>query len=186
MTEFTGVRQREREPDELPPEWEAFFRWMRQWRHRAEEGAIVIKGKQRPYRLIEQGHIKNLVSPTDPDAATTNIRLFIHLIPKHSGRHTHQGGYSLFVLDGKGYTVVDGKRYDWKAGDLIVLPIKKGGCEHQHFNLDPNKPSRWLAINPRPLWEVLGAFVRQNDQSPDWKETHGDGVVSRQDQILNG
>ena len=177
MAEFQKMRERAREPEPIPPEWEKFLYYMRSWRVRAETGKIIIKGKDIPFSLLEQGYLRNLVAPTDDEAATNNMRMFVHLIPKHSGKHTHQGGYSLFILDGEGYTVVDGVRYDWKAGDLILLPIKKGGCEHQHFNLNPDKPARWLALNPRPMWEMLGAFVRQQEASPAWKEIHGDGVV---------
>ncbi len=177
MSEQQKMREREREPEPTPPEWEVFLKYMRSWRDRAESGRVIIKGKQIPFSLLEQGSLRNLVAPTTEDAATTNMRMFVHSIPTHSGKHTHQGGYSLFVLEGEGYTVVDGVRHDWKAGDLILLPIKKGGCEHQHFNKNPGTPARWLALNPRPMWEMLGAFVKQQEASPAWTEAHGDGVV---------
>lgn len=177
MTEFQGVRQREAEPWHLPPEFEAHAVYQRNWRVRAEQGRRVIKGKGNPFVLVEQGHIRNYVNPTQTDVATTNMRIFQHIFKKVTGKHTHQGGYSLFIVEGGGYTIVDGVRYNWKPGDLVLLPIKKGGCEHQHFNSEPDRPSRWLALNPRPLHECLGAYTHQKEFCEDWKQAHGDGVV---------
>jgi len=51
---------------------------------------------------------------------------------------------------------VDGKRYEWEAGDCVALPIKTSGVEYQFFNLDGEKPARYLAAAPN-LLEVLGA-----------------------------
>ena len=40
--------------------------------------------------------------------------------------HRHQGGLALFVLDGRGHTIVNGVTHDWEAGDLILLPVAPG------------------------------------------------------------
>ena len=93
----------------------------------------------------------------------------VKVIHHHSGKHRHQGGLAIFVLEGAGYTVVDGKRYDWKAGDLILLPIKPGGVSHQHFNADPKKPARWLALITNSYRPHLGYEIVQIEDSPDWK-----------------
>jgi gentisate 1,2-dioxygenase len=101
------------------------------------------------------------------------MMMFVHEIRTHSGRHTHQGGLALFVLQGKGYTTVDGVPHEWEEGDLILLPIKPGGVEHQHFNTDPSRPSRWLALAPWNLMECMGRKVEQKATHPDWKGTVG-------------
>lgn len=76
------------------------------------------------------------------------------------------------VLEGKGYTVVDGIRYDWEKDDLILLPVKPNGCEHQHFNADPSgKAAEWMAFIFNPYFEALGAPLEQKAESPDWKGT---------------
>jgi gentisate 1,2-dioxygenase len=48
----------------------------------------------------------------------------------HTGEHKH-GEEALFIVDGSGFSVVDGVRYDWKKGSSIVVPF---GARHQHFN----------------------------------------------------
>ncbi len=161
---------------EMQPIWDANLIWKYAPKRRMDEGRIIIKGKQIPHILLPQGYIRFYLLPPMEDIATDIMVMFSQTIPKQSGRHVHQGGFGLFVLEGKGYTVVDSVRYDWKAGDLILLPVKKGGCEHQHFNLD-SKPSRWLALQCRPFWEITGQYTHQKETSPFWKELHGDGFT---------
>ena len=52
--------------------------------------------------------------------------MFIHTITTKSGEHRHQGGLLIFVLEGKGYSIVDGERWDWEKGDLVLLPMQPG------------------------------------------------------------
>ena len=111
------------------------------------------------------------MSPLDAAAfaAAPGWSVFQHDIRRHSGKHVHQGGLVIFVLEGRGYSVVDGVRYDWKKGDLIVLPIKPGGCEHQHFNLKEGEPCHWMAFVFRPFEERLGNQFQQHEISSEWQ-----------------
>ncbi len=61
------------------------------------------------------------------DTAATDWTCFIHDVKRQSGKHRHQGGIQLFVLEGEGYTVVDGEKVNWEKWDLIVLPVKPTG-----------------------------------------------------------
>src|SRR5439155_811034 len=72
--------------------------------------------------------------------------VFVQDIRVHSGKHRHQGGLVIYIMEGEGYSVVDGERHDWEAGDLLLLPVKKGGVEHQHFNKDDAHPAKWIAF----------------------------------------
>ena len=53
-------------------------------------------------------------------------------IPKgwNTGKHQH-GEEGIFILAGEGFSVVDGKRYDWDTGSCLLMPY---GVTHQHFN----------------------------------------------------
>lgn len=48
----------------------------------------------------------------------------------HTGRHRH-GEESLHILEGEGFSIVDGQRFDWHKGSTIQIPYR---AEHQHFN----------------------------------------------------
>ncbi len=158
-------------------------KWKEREKMGMEEGEVIIKGKETPFELMEQGYIREMNMPGWRHTASDNIQFHLHRIPVHSGKHVHQGGYSLFVVQGKGYTVVDGVRHDWEDGDLILLPYKAGGVEHQHFNRDAKKPAIWLAMVSRPLREIVGRRTLQREVSPDWLETQGNKVSRFEDQL---
>ncbi len=53
---------------------------------------------------------------------------------------------------------------EWKKGDLILLPVKPGGVEYQHFNLDPKKPVRWLAMIYAPYQDAIAHYLEQKEE----------------------
>ena len=59
-----------------------------------------------------------------------------------SGKHAHMEAI-LYVLAGRGYSVVDGKKLDWQAGSS--LHIQGPQTWHQHFNTG-DEPSVMLRI----------------------------------------
>ena len=41
-----------------------------------------------------------------------------------SGRIKFQGGQVILILEGKGYTLIDGVKHTWEAGDVLNLPLR--------------------------------------------------------------
>ena len=115
------------------------------------------------------GYTKRYLRWRKPDSAVEDWICFIHDVKVHSGKHRHQGGINLFVLEGEGYAVVAGEAVEWEKGDLIVLPVKPKGCEHQHFNKVPGKPAKWMAFEYSPYVNALGNVFEHVENSPDWK-----------------
>lgn len=140
---------------------------------RSKEGRIVIRAADRPYTQSRQDYARRYVFPVSGDGVIDDTALqdwlvFTHVIHTMSGKHVHQGGLALHILRGKGHTIIDGKRMDWKEGDLVLLPVVPGGIEHQHFNDNPDGPSEWLATIYLPFWYLLGSELRQVEDSPDY------------------
>src|SRR5436305_1917508 len=129
-------------------------------------GYTVIDGVKHPWKA---GDVLNLPLRAD-GIIVQHWRVFIHDIKTRSGKHTHQGGLVIYVLEGKGYSIVDGERKDWEKGDLVLLPMKPQGVEHQHFNADPSKPALWAAFIHIPIQEYLASDLKQEEVSPDWRE----------------
>lgn len=128
---------------------------------RCEKGVVVVT--DRPVQERSFGRIKQLLSPYDPDLQNTVLfgwDVFEVEIPpgSHSGRHRHQGGIAIFIVEGRGYTVIDGRRHNWKAGDLVLLPFRPGGVEHQHFNADSKQSARYVPFIYDALIQ-LGGYV---------------------------
>jgi gentisate 1,2-dioxygenase len=65
--------------------------------------------------------------------------------------------------------VVEGERIAWEKGDLLMLPLRPGGIEHQHFNTDPNVPVRWIAFIHNPIMEHLAHEITHIENSPEYK-----------------
>lgn len=168
MVEKSAQKERETEASQHLV-YEIMMKEVKERNERLKNGRKVIKGKTLPFQVHRQGIVRHYCSDSIKDTAVNKWSIFCHEIRTHSGKHKHQGGLTIFVLNGKGYTMVDDTRYDWGVGDLICLPIKKGGVEHQHFNLE-NKPSRWIAFVNNHIQEMIGRFMEQKEVSPFWQE----------------
>ncbi len=157
--------------------YENMMRYMAEARHRAAHGQVVIKGRDLPWLSYRQGVARLYLHYDDPPGMYPAIPpgrwiVFIHDIRQHSGEHVHQGGLGLYVLSGKGHTHVNGARYAWREGDLVLLPIVPEGCVHQHFNDndDPTESSKWLAMVYMPFFDVTGSQFEQRETHADWRD----------------
>jgi len=130
---------------------------------RAEEGRekwrasrIVIKSEELQFKTSASGTVAQHVSPAN-GFANRQISGFIREIPPgwKSGRHRHNMEAIIHVLEGKGYTEVDGVKYAWNAGDTMSVPPM---AEHQHFNSDANRKARLFAVHTASLMSNIGAF----------------------------
>ncbi|MDO8634992.1 MAG: cupin domain-containing protein [Dehalococcoidia bacterium] len=170
MVERVIERGREPEPEETLSAYT--FRFFEQKAKTLREGVVVIKGKDVRWEQNRQAVIKPYIMPGNwAKLGSPEWTIFINHIKTHSGKHVHQGGLGIFVLEGRGYTVIDGERFDWEKDDLIILPVKPGGCEHQHFNLDQNKAAEWMAIIFVPFRMASGNEPRQKSFSPTYDGT---------------
>jgi quercetin dioxygenase-like cupin family protein len=68
-----------------------------------------------------------------------------------TGRHRH-GEEAIFIVSGRGCSVVDGRRYDWEVGACLHIPF---GSVHQHFNLG-DEPVEYLSCMTPELDHFLG------------------------------
>lgn len=168
MVERQIERTRETEA-KFPEFYEITHKIMAESRRRAQEGKVVISGKEMPFQQCRQGRAKQFLHTAMTDTALEGWHVFVQDVKTHSGKHRHQGGLCIFVIEGRGWTVVDGVRYDWEAGDLLLLPLKPEGVEHQHFNAEPGAACRWLAFIFKPFWDALGNVMEQKENHPDWK-----------------
>ncbi len=167
MAERELQRTREAEAQAAP-----FYEWVystwNDYKQRAITGEVVIRGKELPWEQGRQARLKWYVHPMRKELAIGGWLFFVHDIRTHSGRHRHQGGLALYVVEGKGWTTVNGVRHDWEEGDLILLPTMPHGVEHQHFNAEPGKPCKWLAIIYLPYAECMSSELEQKEVSPDY------------------
>jgi uncharacterized cupin superfamily protein len=86
-------------------------------------------------------------SPTDETngfRATSVAMSTIFEESPHSKSHSHTHTEAmLYVLEGRGYSMIDGDRYEWQAGDAIHVPPRM--THHGHFN-DSDQRARTLRV----------------------------------------
>lgn len=160
---------REREPVARDT-YERSVKYLMELRDRAFKGSVLVKADEQPWEQSRQGRLKFFMCrQTDLGSALRVWDVFIHDIRTHSGEHRHQGGLVIFVIEGEGYTEVDGERFEWEAGDLLLLPIKPKGVVHKHYNKRPGEGCKWMAFIFRPYADEIGFYIEQNSNCPDFK-----------------
>jgi gentisate 1,2-dioxygenase len=168
MAESDRTRERERPPIAENP-YEMNMRKRKERAERNRVGPVVIKPSDREMHMARQGRLMFFLNPyAYNDTPLQQWQVFKHEIRTRSGKHRHQGGVIIYVLDGKGYSIVDGERVDWKTGDLVLLPMKPEEVVHQHFN-DRPEPSTWVAFYNIPIIEHIAAEMEQMEESPEYK-----------------
>ena len=173
MGDQERVRERTRGTLELDG-YEQTFRSRTEFLEHQLRGKVVVKGSEREWELCRQGLCKFYLHPLlHHDAVLRDWYAFMLDIKTHSGRHRHQGGLVIFVVEGNGATEVDGEKLPWQTGDLILLPIKPNGVEHKHYNREPGKSCRWLALVYTPLWDHVASEFAQLELSPDFIAKYG-------------
>src|SRR3990172_3278638 len=164
--------------------YEQGVRYYQAWVDRQKTGKLVIHADEREYQNSRQGFVKFYLSPVLDDTALNTWAVFELNIKRQSGRHNHQGGIIIYVIEGEGATEINGEILDWKAGDLLLLPIQPGGCTHQHWNKDTSKACRWVAFRDQLVAPYIANSIDQISETPDnegnaatpssGKRTHGD------------
>jgi quercetin dioxygenase-like cupin family protein len=118
----------------------------------------VIKGKDLTFNDGPQSFSKHFVEPVDGLGQTLHVHLEEYAPGGRTQKHGHVNEAAFYILDGVGYEVHDGVRYDWKAGDVAIVHMN---CVHQHFNASPDKPARALVMKPKPLIMFMNMLFQQ-------------------------
>ena len=86
----------------------------------------------------------------------TIIETFIGEIPvgEKAGMHRHMNEACIYILQGKGHSIIEDQRYDWKKGDAMHIPFF---AWHQHFN-DGDETVKFLAAIPTELMRSMGIW----------------------------
>lgn len=88
------------------------------------------------------------IGDLDPSSSTSN--------------HRHAYESLIYVISGHGYTVIDGQRFDWKAGDALYVPP---WCWHQHFTPEGTS-ARYITATNLPLLRQVGQTVVRQEEFP--------------------
>ena len=137
----------------------------------------VRKGKEIKFVDGPQVWSRHYMEPKDGLAQTLHIHLEEWGPGGKSQKHGHVNEAAFYILDGSGYEIHDGIRYDWKAGDVAIV---HNNCVHQHFNADAVKPARALVIKTKPMYMFMNMlFQKSVIPRPTEATPEGKGFVPR-------
>lgn len=134
----------------------------------------VVKGSELPQEVNKQGLMRWYLHPSITDTTLTTLMFYEQEIPpgSRSGKFKFQGEQVIYILEGKGYTLIDGVKHHWEAGDVLNLPIRKPGIIVQHVNEDPVVPAKFVAAEPNYFACTgvdRGSGFEQIEEAPEYR-----------------
>ncbi len=135
-------------------------------RRRAQSGDVVMhtKGVELEEVPGRRRRRKFISEPAILGSMVQTMAMFVAEIAPgdRAGKHRHFNEAMIYIIEGKGHSIVNEQRYDWSEGDVVSVPLYEW---HQHFNDDPDRPVRYLGITNLPLLRAMG--LNKLEDSPD-------------------
>lgn len=88
---------------------------------------------------------------------------------QHSNLHRHTYETLLYILEGEGYSSIQGKKIEWKMGDALYIPV---WVWHNHYNVSGKNKARYLACENAPLLQNMGGIALREEKSESSGEDH--------------
>ncbi|MGH2472250.1 MAG: cupin domain-containing protein [Candidatus Limnocylindria bacterium] len=105
-----------------------------------------------------------VLGPGDEPFLTQTLQVhFVELKPGGSNHgHGHQNEATFYILEGKGYEIHDGHRYDWAQDDFVIV---HGDSVHRHFNASKTERALAIVFKAKATWMMLG-MLQQGRSKP--------------------
>jgi gentisate 1,2-dioxygenase len=128
----------------LKYEWEPTYEALSKYA-RATDGS--------PY----DGVLMNYVNPQTGGPVMQTIGAAMQMLrPGEKTRaHRHTGCAIYQVAKGEGYSIIDGKRFDWKKRDIFCVPA---WAFHEHGNASASEDACLFNFNDLPVMKALGLY----------------------------
>lgn len=119
------------------------------------------------------GILMNYVNPITggPVMQTMGAAMQMLRPQEHTKAHKHTGSIIYQCAKGKGYSIIDGKRYDWKEKDIFCVP---SWVLHEHCNLSDSEDACLFQFNDLPTIKKLGFY-----QESIYTENGGHQTISK-------
>lgn len=106
------------------------------------------------------GVIMEYVNPITGGPVMQTIGASMQLLRagEHTKAHQHTGSFVYQVAKGRGFSVIDGRRFDWQERDIFVVP---SWSVHEHANLSDRDDACLFSFNDLPAMHALGVHVEK-------------------------
>jgi mannose-6-phosphate isomerase-like protein (cupin superfamily) len=151
--------------------------WLGMWARAEEERANSRRSIHEEdlawVQTVQDERACLLVSPETGFRTWGTTSMLAEIAPhSHTGEHKH-GEEALFIVEGSGFSIIDGVRYDWKKHSAILVPF---GAVHQHFN-SGDGVVRYLAVLAPHLEHFVG--LQRTVQLEAWGRTAAEPKLPR-------
>ena len=87
---------------------------------------------------------------------------------EHTKAHRHTGSFIYQVAKGSGYSIIEGRRYDWTERDIFCVP---SWAMHEHVNLSSNDDACLFCFNDLPVMRALSLYREEALKDNDGHQT---------------
>ncbi|MDB5526982.1 MAG: cupin protein [Devosia sp.] len=99
----------------------------------------------------------NYVNPLTGGPVMQTIGASMQLLRpgEHTKAHRHTGSVIYQAAKGKGYTIINGQRFDWQERDIFCVP---SWAWHEHGNASDREDACLFAFSDLPVMNSLGLY----------------------------
>ncbi|HBT32028.1 MAG TPA: NADPH dehydrogenase [Pusillimonas sp.] len=103
------------------------------------------------------GVLMNYVNPKTGGPVMQTIGASMQMLRpgEHTKAHRHTGSYIYQVAKGKGYSIINGKRFNWQERDIFCVP---SWMLHEHANASESEDACLFCFNDLPVMKSLGLY----------------------------
>jgi gentisate 1,2-dioxygenase len=106
------------------------------------------------------GIIMEYVNPLTGGPVMPTIGASMQLLRpgEHTKAHRHTGSFVYQVAKGKGFSIIDGRRFDWEERDIFAVP---SWSVHEHANASSSEDACLFSFNDLPVMRSLGIYAER-------------------------
>jgi mannose-6-phosphate isomerase-like protein (cupin superfamily) len=107
---------------------------------------------------------KKIINPQSVKVAQSiETHMEVYAPGARTSKHGHMNSAVFFVLKGKGHDVHDGRRYDWEAGDAMIV---ENACVQQHCSDEDDGECIVLVMKAKPLFLFMHMLFQKVAEFP--------------------
>jgi len=77
--------------------------------------------------------------------------------------HRHTNMALCIIVKGEGYSIIDGEKIEWEAGDVFIAPP---WTDHEHCNTSETEQALFYTIQDVPVVSNMGVWFRESPETP--------------------
>ncbi len=142
-----------------PADWKSYPNEVPLVRYKWGETKALLEDMRGQDGSPHDGVLLEYVNPFNSGPALPTMCCFVQLLRPREHTQSHRATTSTvyYVMDGEGFSIIDGIRFDWAKGDVFVVPPWSW---HEHAN-GTGDDALLFSVSDRPILETFGYYREQ-------------------------